>query len=393
MRKFYQFCFIIIILFFTVFMVINPEATISAASSGFVLWYSIILPALLPFFIVSEILIKSGAAKVLGIILEPIMRPIFRLPGCSAIVIAMGFTSGFPIGAVLSKRLFEEKLLTNEETERLVSFTNNSSPLFIIGAVGVGMLGSAQLGYLLAISHYTANLLVGFLWRFRAPAYTAYKKEKAFSVPKNLYNSITEISNHNKTAMGQILGEAIKNSISNILAISGFIIFFSVLARMMTVCGIMDAVARFFTNILFFADIPYHVGLGMGMGILEISIGIKTLSTAPGGEIVCKLLAASSILAFSGFSIIFQVMSILVGTQVRFSFYMLSRFVQMGLSLIITYIGYKYVVKTAVIPSFYQIPFYKVLYSFDAWNISLMCLFFCLAILAFMILLSFYRNS
>src|SRR5690606_662226 len=118
-------------------------------------------------FIVAELLIKIRFVNFLGILLEPVMRPLFRLPGCSSLVVVMGFTSGFPIGAVLTKKLYDQEMLTLDEAERLLSFTNNASPLFILGAVGIGMFANPAVGYLLAIAHYSSNLLVGLCWRFR----------------------------------------------------------------------------------------------------------------------------------------------------------------------------------------------------------------------------------
>ena len=129
--------FLIIILFLAVFMLLNPQETVNAASSGFKLWFSIIVPALLPFFILAELLVNLGVPRILGILLEPVMRPLFNLPGCSSLVVVMGFTSGFPVGAILSKKLYDEKMISGEEMSRLVSFTNNCSPLFIIGSRNV----------------------------------------------------------------------------------------------------------------------------------------------------------------------------------------------------------------------------------------------------------------
>ena len=126
---------IVFVLLSTFFMIINPQETVNAASTGIKLWYMIVLPALLPFFIMSELLANLGVIHLLGVMLEPIMRPLFKLPGSSSLVIAMGFTSGFPIGAVLTKKLYDQKLLTANEAERLVSFTNNSSPLLRKGMV------------------------------------------------------------------------------------------------------------------------------------------------------------------------------------------------------------------------------------------------------------------
>ena len=136
--------FLIIVLILTLFMIINPDATVEAAAEGLKLWATVVVPALLPFFIAAELMFSLGLVYLLSMFLEPVMQPLFRLPGCSALVVAMGFTSGFPVGALLSRKLYEEKLLTAEETERLTSFTNNSSPLFILGAIGVGKIGRAH---------------------------------------------------------------------------------------------------------------------------------------------------------------------------------------------------------------------------------------------------------
>ena len=132
MKQYSNLFFLIIILILAVFMIINPDETVRASYDGIKLWSLVVVPALLPFFIVAELLFSLGFVYFLGIVLEPIMQPLFRLPGSSSLVIAMGFTSGFPVGALLSRKLYDEKLLTAEETERLASFTNNSSPLFIL---------------------------------------------------------------------------------------------------------------------------------------------------------------------------------------------------------------------------------------------------------------------
>lgn len=367
-------------------MIINPQETVTAAGMGCKLWFTILLPALLPFFIVAELMVSLGFVNFLGVILEPVMRPIFRLPGCSSLVVVMGFTSGFPVGAVLSRKLFDEKLLTADETERLVSFTNNSSPLFILGAVGVGMFASPVIGYLLAFSHYLSNLLVGIIWRFRAsPRSTRLTPPQQFLLPGACR---AFLQHQNPRGIGALMGDAIKNSLNNILAIAGFVIIFSVLTRMLTVWGIMDALAIMLCAIFKALSLPYPVAYGLGMGMFEITLGTRTVVLAFQADLLYKLLAASAILAFSGFSIIAQVMSVMAGTPVRLSFYMLSRLIQVTLSLIITFVTYKTVVAPRMAIGAFSIPYYKALYSFDAWNISLACLVIGLVIIVVMMFLS-----
>ncbi len=378
--------FLIIILILTAFMILNPQETVTAAGMGCKLWFSVLLPALLPFFIVAELMVNLGFVNFLGIILEPVMRPVFRLPGCSSLVVVMGFTSGFSIGAVLSRKLYDENLLTADETERLVSFTNNCSPLFILGAVGVGMFASPIMGYLLAFSHYLSNILLGIMWRFRASPSGNRITRSQQSRWAEAWQAFLQY--HKPQGMGTLLGDAIKNSLNNILAIAGFVIIFSVLTRMLAVWGIMDTVAAMFSCMFEFLSLPYQVAYGLGMGMFEITLGARTIVLAAQADPIYKLLAVSAVLAFSGFSVIAQVMSVMAGTPVRLSFYLLSRLIQMILSLTITVFTYKAVIAPRSAIGVFTFPYHKVLYSFDAWHVSLSCLLLGLILIGLMMLVS-----
>lgn len=363
MAPFSRLLFTAITVVFTLFMIISPQETVNAALSGFKLWYSVLLPALLPFFIAAELLVSLGLVKLLGSILEPVMRPLFKLPGCSSLVLVMGFTSGFPMGAVLTRKLYDEKMLTCEEAERLVSFTNNSSPLFIIGAVGVGMLSSPLLGYMLAFSHYASNLLTGLFLARRA-------EEKITSSISSHKNNFRLFLNHETPGIGRLAGDAIRNSISNILQIAGFIIIFSVFARMLMVWEIMDIFAHLLLQSLPGTGLNYQAAYGAGMGILEMTIGIKTVSSSD-INLLPKLILISLLMSFSGLSIISQVMSVVAGTGIRLSFYLKARFIQMIFSIFFTCSGYVYLLKTSRLVPSLSIPYHKLLYSVNAWQLAI----------------------
>lgn len=388
MKPFSSMFFLIIILILAVFMAINPRETVQAAASGFQLWYQILVPALLPFFIVADLLVSLHFVGLIGALLEPIMRPVFRLPGCSALVIAMGYTSGFPMGAVLSRRLWEEKLITSQETERLVAFTNNSSPLFIIGAIGVGMFASPQLGYLLAISHYTANLIVGFIWgRLSTSTVTTTS-----TPPGQAFRALWQQLSKDEKGIGNLLANAVSSSVNNLLAIAGFVVLFSVMTRMFTFWGIMDYLAHFLTWLLGSLNFSYSVCFGMSMGLFEITLGSKTISAAS-DPLLIKLLAVSIIMGFSGFSIIAQVMSIVAGLPVRLSFYLASRLIQLTLSALITWAGYTMVIAPLQIVPSLTVPAYRVLYSFDAWYVSLCSMAAGIVIIAVLMVLSLIMQA
>ena len=42
-----------------------------------------------------------GVVHFIGVLMEPLMRPLFNVPGTGAFVLAMGIASGYPLGAAL----------------------------------------------------------------------------------------------------------------------------------------------------------------------------------------------------------------------------------------------------------------------------------------------------
>ncbi len=81
---------------FILLLVIFSDTAVESAAKGIVLWLNVVFPSLFPFFVASEILYRTGFIKSLGILLEPIMRPVFNVPGCGSFALAMGVTSGYP---------------------------------------------------------------------------------------------------------------------------------------------------------------------------------------------------------------------------------------------------------------------------------------------------------
>ena len=155
-----------IFLLFTICLVIFSKTNLAAAKNGLVLWANNVVPSLLPFFIATELLSYTNVVNVLGKLLNPIMKPIFNVPGVGSYAFLMGIISGYPTGAKIVCNLKEQGLLTDVEAERLLAFTNNSGPLFILGTVGVSLFGNTLIGFLLLLTHILSCITVGFLFRF-----------------------------------------------------------------------------------------------------------------------------------------------------------------------------------------------------------------------------------
>ncbi|HHW38272.1 MAG TPA: sporulation integral membrane protein YlbJ [Bacillales bacterium] len=311
-------------------LIFFPKESLEASRRGLEMWWGVVFPSLLPFFIVSELLIGYGVVKFIGILLEPLMRPLFKVPGIGGVVWAMGMASGFPAGAKLTARLRQEQQLTAIEAERLVSFTNASSPLFIFGAVSVGFFNNANIGILLAASHYLGNFSVGLLMRFHGGDKVekeSLRKSDHFSV-KKAFQSLHQTRIKNGRPIGQMLGDAVTSSIHTLLMIGGFIIMFSVFNRLLYIVNITDVVAVFVGYILSLFHISTELALPLISGMFEITMGSQLTSQTEDVELLFKVIITSFILAFSGFSVQAQVASILAETDIRFQPFFIARIMQ-----------------------------------------------------------------
>jgi nucleoside recognition membrane protein YjiH len=84
-------------IFITIAMVVYPKEAFDSALIGLNLWWNVVFPGLLPFFILSEILMGLGVVHFIGVLLEPLMRPLFNVPGVGAFAMSMGLASGYPM--------------------------------------------------------------------------------------------------------------------------------------------------------------------------------------------------------------------------------------------------------------------------------------------------------
>lgn len=349
-------------LFLVVSLVMYPETAFQSSLEGLKIWWEVVFPALLPFFIASEILMGFGVVHFLGVLLEPFMRPIFRVPGTGAFVMAMGLASGYPIGAKLTTRLREQKLITRSEGERLVSFTNTADPLFMFGAVAVGFFHDVSLGVTLAIAHYAASLLTGFAMRFHDPhgeSSPAIARTNEFFLVRAV-KAMHRARLRDGRSLGTLIGDAVMNSINTLLMVGGTIIIFSVIIKIMSLIHVTAVL----TNIISFIFVPLGFPVEMTQpivsGLFEITLGSQAASQFKDSVPMIYVMAiVSSIIAWSGLSVHAQVATLLSKTDIRYAPYLCARVIHGVLAGIITVIIWNpvqhYLLSSnATIPAFLQ---------------------------------------
>jgi len=315
----------LLILYLAFLMIFNAGNVLNASLTGLNLWLWVVLPSLLPFFVTSEIMTETGLVDLISIPLHRIMRPLFRCPGQSSFVWIMSVTSGYPVGANLIAQLLTKQKITAGEAQRMLSFCSTSGPLFMIGAIGTGMLGSSQAGLIIAASHYIASLTTGLLFRFYRP-----KNENAmsysYSTPsfKTAFKQFLTAYQRKKQSFGAIFGQAVTRSMNNLLVIGGFIMFFSVIIDLLISQGIIGFISATVEPIFSILGFTSGLAQGLSAGILEITVGSHMLSETS-ATISSKIMTISFIIGWSGLSIHSQIINILRNTQLSIRLYLISK--------------------------------------------------------------------
>ena len=135
------------------------------AAKALALCAGTVIPALFPFMAVTGLLVRLGFGQWLAPYMAGLMAPLFRLPGCAGSALLLGLVGGYPIGARTAAELYASGALTRQEVERLLTFCNNSNPVFLISVLGVGVFGSVRAGLWLWLIHVASALVTGLLFR------------------------------------------------------------------------------------------------------------------------------------------------------------------------------------------------------------------------------------
>ena len=304
--KIKNFIFPFIFLCFTFGLVIFSNNNLIAAKNGLALWANSVVPSLLPFFIATELLSSTSVINILGNMLNKLMKPLFNIRGEGSFALIMGIISGYPTGAKIASDFRQNNICSKEECERLLSFTNNSGPLFIIGTVGISMFGNSTIGLLLFITHFLASLTVGIIFRF-----WKNKNNTDIFVP-NKYSNFK--NNINILNLGEVIGKSITNSISTILMIGGFVVLFSVIISILNSSKLLQIITLFVSPINKSFGIPDTISYSIIIGLLEITTGISNISSVHLKAISINIITTSFLLGFGGISVMLQVFSIISKT-------------------------------------------------------------------------------
>lgn len=303
-------------------MMAYPAITLNAAQKGISLWASSVLPALLPFFICANFMTVIGLPAYIGKIFEVPFQKLFGAPGISGFVFSVSITSGYPMGAKLIGDLGNSKVITQKDAKRMLTFCSTSGPLFMLGAVGAGMLTSPAAGTVIALSHYIGAILNGLLYRFLS-VFESRKTIKHIN-KRSIRTNLKENGNYRKnnktdkivykTAIPKgnlldIFTDALITSFRALGIICGYIVLFMLVVEFVEFSGILDSLRNEYSK-------------GFIKGCLEMTIGCSSIGESDDLSMVYRCILCTVLISFGGLSIYAQSMSMLAGLKISSAYYL-----------------------------------------------------------------------
>lgn len=276
-------------------LLLFPVQSVAAAKSGLQLCGNVIIPSLFPFFVLSGFCMETGLVRYLGRVLEPLMRPLFRVSGVCASAFVLGMIGGYPVGAKTAIALYEKRLISRDEAERLLAFCNNCGPAFIFGVVGAGVFSSSAVGLLLYLVHIVSSVLVGLLFRFRGSRSVSTQRAAAAESGPGFSAAFTA---------------SVRSAMQSTLSICAFVLFFTVIIRLLVLSGLLRGAASVLGMLLAPLGATEASAEKLLIGAIEMSSGVANLSGSS-GSMSAQLSLAAFVLGWAGLCVHCQVLSFL----------------------------------------------------------------------------------
>ena len=284
-----QYSYMLLMIGFLVTMLCFPMETFHGATNGLLLWFRTILPTLLPFIILSNILIQTNCVYYISRAIKPVLQKFFRVSDEACYAILIGFLCGYPMGAKVIADLIATGRISRNEGQYLLSFCNNTSPMFIISYIVMQQLKKETILWGTVSILFVSPILCSFLFR------NFYR-----------YNLSNTSVLHTKKEIYfdfQIFDTSIMNGFETITKVGGYIILFSIL---FVLCS----------------KLPINVFLPL----LEISNGIP-LIVKLSKDFAFVYPYVLGLTSFGGFCAVAQTNSMIQGTGLRIFPYIIQKLI------------------------------------------------------------------
>lgn len=282
---------LIFLSFFFIFLLMFPAEVLESSKNGLLLWFDALLPTLLPFLIVSQLMLKTSLSSYFQRLSGSTFQRLFHCSENGAFCLLCGFLCGYPVGARLISLQIKEEKLSVSEGQYLLSFCNNVSPMFCISYGIMQTLGKTTvLPYLFFI--YGSALFFGIMTRPKFSENSFKKHKKQTSSTENIF---------------QLIDVCIIDSFLILIKLCGYLILFTIVSD-----GLL----------LLIPDNPAHITPAL-TAFLEITGGLSSIRQLHDGFYKTSLCICA--LTFGGLCCILQTNSVISDTNLSLRKYILHK--------------------------------------------------------------------
>lgn len=307
-----------------------------AVKEGLSLCYDVIIPAMFPFFLLSNLVILLGLSHWIGLFFAPCMLPLFRLSGVCATALVLGFIGGYPVGTKTTLALYESGQCSKEEAQRLVLFSNNAGPSFLFGVIASGLYQNLWIGGFLYGIHILSAVIVGvvsaygslfFSWIGGNHKKCSQNKEETISKRKEkLKKGRTEQqAKIQAVPFLPVFLQSVTKAMESSLQVCAFILCFTVLLRLLELSGGLQLCATIFSLLLSPLDFPSALATPLTLGVFELASGVTAVTD---GTLSQQLGLLSFFLGWGGFCVHAQSISFLADSDLKIAPYVCAKGVQ-----------------------------------------------------------------
>lgn len=224
MKKTKTFLITFLFLMMTVLLLTFPKESLALSLTGLQLWFNRMVPTLLPFMILSGIMIRLNLTEHMVKIISPVLTPFLRISLNGIYAVMIGFLCGFPMGAKVVADLYASRRLSKEEASYLLAFCNNIGPVYFISFVLPTLDLKLTFPYLFGM--YGLPLCYGVFLR-----YTAYKSRIPMSLSvrpvRKLKNILSAAEGSSPASLLDTLDDSILSGLYSISKLGGYMILFN----------------------------------------------------------------------------------------------------------------------------------------------------------------------
>lgn len=292
----------------------NPSIYMKSTLNGLNVWFYNVLPALLPFFIATRLLIYLSIDNIKP--LDKFTNKFFKVKNGGKIFF-LSIISGYPVGAKLICDAYKSKQIDLSSAKKMMAFCSVSGPMFIIGSIGIGVFKSVKIGYILLLCHIIGAVLNGIIFR------NSYKNVIEEDEPIYITKSQSE----------NILADSMLDSIISILLVGGYIVFAFVLIDLLNNVNLLPTITNIITNT--FRIKNSEIVLSVLNGCVEMTRGLINIGSLNlSAEL--NLCIAGFLIAFGGISIFLQSLNFTKELKIKKSFFLFQKFCQGLLTLFVS---------------------------------------------------------